>query len=73
MGFERLGQSAVIYQRAADSLSVADINRLYARERGGDEDADLLRRAIALEALPETWRAYFRARLARQARRRKRA
>jgi len=65
------GDAITLLGRAAPSLSVADINRLFTR--GGnddnDEDSDLLRRASELEALPEDWRAYVRARLARRARR----
>lgn len=38
-------------------VSVADIVRLYAFEK---DDVDTLRRAIRLEALPESWRGYFR-------------
>jgi MOSC domain-containing protein YiiM len=62
------GDAITLLGRAADSLSVADINHLYAHE-GGNEEADLLWHAAALEALPERWRAYFRARLVRRARR----
>ena len=53
--------------RAADSLerlshdensvSIADIIRLYAFER---DDVNTLRRAVQLETLPESWRGYFR-------------
>ncbi|MGA8145825.1 MAG: MOSC domain-containing protein [Candidatus Acidiferrales bacterium] len=37
-------------------VSVEDINRLY---RDGGENANLLRRAARLEALPESWRDYL--------------
>ena len=62
------GDAITLLGRAANSLSVADINRLPTGEGGSDADSDLLRRASALEALPETWRAYFRTRLVRRAR-----
>jgi len=39
-----------------ERISVADFNRLY---RDGGKDANLLRRAANLEALPESWRDYF--------------
>jgi MOSC domain-containing protein YiiM len=39
-------------------VTVADITRLYLREGG----RDLLLRAIELQALPESWRAYFQKR-----------
>jgi MOSC domain-containing protein YiiM len=38
-------------------ISVAEINTLY---RDGGKDANLLRRAANLEALPENWRDYLR-------------
>jgi len=56
------GDAVTLLQRAANSLSVADINRLYAREENGADTA-MLRRATDLEALPEGWRAYFYERL----------
>jgi MOSC domain-containing protein YiiM len=37
-------------------VSVADLNRIY---RDGCQDANLLRRAANLEALPESWREYL--------------
>jgi MOSC domain-containing protein YiiM len=45
-----------------NGVSVADIIRLYAFER---DDLDGLRRAIAVETLPESWRGYFRHQLAK--------
>lgn len=39
---------------------VSDIVRLYARDKN---DAEMLRRAVALPALPESWRSYFAHRL----------
>jgi MOSC domain-containing protein YiiM len=41
-------------------VTVADIAELYASDM---ENEDLLRRAIELPALPESWRGYFRKRL----------
>jgi MOSC domain-containing protein YiiM len=40
-----------------DGISIAEINTLY---RDGSKDANLLRRAANLEALPENWRDYLR-------------
>lgn len=45
---------------AGSDISVADIVRIYAFEKG---DVETLRRAMRLEALPESWRGYFRHRL----------
>ena len=42
--------------RDPHEVRVSDITRLYTRER---HNAALLRRAIAAEALPESWRQYF--------------
>ena len=46
--------------RDEHNVTVADITRLYARDR---DDAELMRRAIEVEALPDSWRDYFRERL----------
>ena len=42
--------------RDAHDVKVSDITRLYAREK---HNAELLRRAIEVGALPESWRSYF--------------
>ena len=41
-------------------LTVADITRLYARDR---DDLETMRRAIEVEALPESWKDHFREKL----------
>ena len=43
--------------RDGNGITVADITRLYAFEK---DDLKMLRRVIELEALPESWRGYFR-------------
>jgi len=40
-----------------NGITVADITRLYAFEK---DDLTTLRRVVQLEALPESWRSYFR-------------
>lgn len=45
-------------------VRVSDITRLYARDKS---NAALLRRAIEVEALPESWRDHFRNQLAKRA------
>lgn len=45
-----------------DGLRVADVTRLYTTERTNEA---LLRKAISVEALPESWRGYFRHQLER--------
>ena len=42
--------------RHQDELSVADVTSLYTTEKG---NAALLRKAISVTALPESWRGYF--------------
>jgi MOSC domain-containing protein YiiM len=54
------GDSIELLSRDAHDVTVADIIRLYARDR---DDAELMRRAIEVEALPDGWRDYFRERL----------
>jgi MOSC domain-containing protein YiiM len=51
------GDPIELVAREAESLTVADITRLYVFERN---DRDMLQRAMQLEALPESWRSYFR-------------
>lgn len=46
-----------------NGVTVVDIVRLYT-DRRGESDPDLLRRAVAVEALAEGWREHFRKRLA---------
>src|SRR5437588_7978163 len=48
--------------RDAHDVRVSDITRLYTREK---HNAQLLRRAIRVEALPESWRGYLQDRLER--------
>ena len=47
-------------EKSASGVRVVDITRLYSSER---ENVDLMRRAIATAALPESWREYFRKRI----------
>jgi MOSC domain-containing protein YiiM len=54
------GDSIELLSRDEHDVTVADIVRLYARDR---DDAQLMRRAIEVEALPDSWREYFRERL----------
>ncbi len=54
------GDQIELIARDENNVTVADITRLYARGKG---DIETLRRAIALEALPEKWRDHFRKQL----------
>jgi len=50
------GDEITIVERDAAAVSVADINHLYYKE---SRDPELLARAVALEALPQSWRDYL--------------
>jgi MOSC domain-containing protein YiiM len=54
------GDKIELLGRDEHNVTVADITRLYARDRS---DFETMRRAMAVEALPETWRSYFAQRL----------
>ena len=57
-----VGDEFLLIKRNEPSVTINDIVRLYSREK---TNKDLLRRAIAVEALPEGWRSYFEERLAK--------
>jgi len=48
---------------SGEEISVADITRLYAFEK---DDLKSLRRAIKVEALPQSWKGYFQHQLDKQ-------
>jgi len=52
-----VGDAIEPLERAAHEITVSEITRLYARDRN---DLDALRRAAEVEALPESWREFFR-------------
>ena len=54
------GDQIELIMRDKNDVTVADITRLYAKEK---HDIEMLHRAIALEALPESWRDHFRKQL----------
>ena len=54
------GDEIELIARDVNHVTVADITRLYARDRG---DFETMRRALAVEALPETWRQHLRQKL----------
>jgi MOSC domain-containing protein YiiM len=57
------GDAIKLIGQEQQDISVADITRLYAFEK---DDAKTLRRAIELEALPESWKGYFQHQLEKQ-------
>src|SRR5258705_88942 len=56
------GDQFELIEKNKRSVKVSDITRLYTRDK---HNTELLRRAIAVEALPEGWRSYFQERLAK--------
>jgi len=54
------GDQIELIMRDQNDVTVADMTRLYAKEK---HDVAMLHRAIALEALPESWRDHFREQL----------
>lgn len=47
-----------------NSLPVSEITRLYVTKRFAPHDVSSVQRALGVSALPESWKAYFRRRLA---------
>lgn len=58
------GDEFELIGKDGSNVRIVDITRLYTSEK---HNKDLLRQAIAVDALPENWREYFRERLARLA------
>ncbi|HEX8720437.1 MAG TPA: MOSC domain-containing protein [Pyrinomonadaceae bacterium] len=56
------GDEVELTERDGNGVTVADILRLYLSDGG---DAETMRRAVAVEALPESWREHFLQQLAR--------
>jgi MOSC domain-containing protein YiiM len=54
------GDEFALIEKNSSGVTVVDITRLYSSDKG---NIDLLRRASATEALPETWREYLLKRL----------
>jgi MOSC domain-containing protein YiiM len=54
-----------LLDKNASGVRVVDVTRLYSSDK---HNVDLLRRAIATEALPESWRDYFRKHIEAEAR-----
>jgi len=51
------GDQFEVMQKNEDGVRVSDITRLFVRDK---HNVELLRRAIEVEALPESWRDHFR-------------
>jgi MOSC domain-containing protein YiiM len=56
------GDAIELLSRDTNSLTVADVFKLYAFDTN---DRENLQRAVDLEALPDSWRGYFQEQLQR--------
>lgn len=54
------GDDITVLSRDENAITVADITRLYVHDK---DDLSTLRRAVQVEALPESWRGYFQKRI----------
>jgi MOSC domain-containing protein YiiM len=59
-GEVEVGDALELVSRDHNGITIAEMNRLFAREK---YNHDLLQKAIATAALPEDWREYFLPRL----------
>lgn len=57
------GDDIRLLSRDANGVPVSEITRLYVAKRFAPEDLGSLRRAMKVEALPESWKGYFRERV----------
>ena len=55
-----VGDEFQLIEKNASGVRVIDVTRLYSSEK---DNADLMQRAIATAALPESWREYFQRRI----------
>jgi MOSC domain-containing protein YiiM len=54
------GDPMELIEKSQDSVRLSDITALYTREK---HNVGLLRRAIGVATLPESWKSYFQQRL----------
>jgi MOSC domain-containing protein YiiM len=59
------GDEIKVIGRNANAVPVSEITRLYIARKYSSEDVTLLRRALRVTALPESWKEHFRERLQR--------
>jgi MOSC domain-containing protein YiiM len=52
-----------VITRDLNAVPVSEITRLYVAKRYGKEEVTSVRRALLVDALPESWKGYFRERL----------
>jgi MOSC domain-containing protein YiiM len=59
------GDEITVLSRDPESVPVSAITRLYLAKRFSEEEMQQVQRAVRVAALPESWRNYFREKLAR--------
>ncbi len=59
------GDEIKIVARDPNAVLVTEITRLYIAKRYGEDDLTVVRRALRVAVLPESWKEYFRERLGR--------
>jgi MOSC domain-containing protein YiiM len=59
------GDEMEVIARDPNGVPVTEITRLYVAKRYGDDDVASVQRALRVAALPESWKQYFRERLAK--------
>jgi MOSC domain-containing protein YiiM len=59
------GDEVTRLSREPDSVPISEITRLYVAKKYSPEDVLQVHRAIAAEALPDSWKAYFQGKLDR--------
>lgn len=57
------GDAIAVESRDDEAVSIADITRLYGAKSYRPDDVALVRRALRVAALPESWKDFFRERL----------
>jgi len=60
------GDEVTVLDLDPSSISVSEINRLYISKEYNEEDLRLVRKALALEALPESWKEFLEEKAIRQ-------
>jgi MOSC domain-containing protein YiiM len=58
-----VGDEVRLIHRDSAALPISEITRLYITKRFSEYDADSVQRALQVDALPESWKEYFRERL----------
>ena len=57
------GDEIAVISRDPNEVPVSEITRLYVAKRYSDDDVASVQRSLQVEALPESWKTYFRERL----------